>query len=52
MTNNIKAKINKIQENSKNRSFDDRDKRINHIISECSKLAQKSIKLDMTEWRR
>ena len=40
-TNYFKAKINKTQENSKHRFDDLGDETINHIISECSKLAQK-----------
>ena len=40
-TNHIKAKIDKTQQNSKCRLCGDRDETINHIISECSKLAQK-----------
>ena len=43
-TNHIKARINKTQQNSKCRLFSDRDETINHIISECSKLAQKEYK--------
>ena len=43
-TNHIKARIDKIQQNSKCRLCGDRDKTINHIISECSKLAQKEYK--------
>ena len=39
--NNIKAIIYKTQQNSKCKLFGDRDEMINHIISECSKLAQK-----------
>ena len=38
--NHIKARIDKTQQNSKYRLCDDRDETINHIISECSKLAQ------------
>ena len=30
----------------------DRNKTINHIISKCSKLRQKSIRLEMTGWER
>ena len=37
----IKARIDKTQQNSKFRSCGDRDETINHIISECRKLAQK-----------
>ena len=40
-TNHIKAMIDKTQQNSKCRLCGDRDENINHIISECSKLAQK-----------
>ena len=44
-TNNIKARIDKTQQNSKCRLCGDRDETINHIISECSKLAQKEYKM-------
>ena len=37
-------RIDKTQQNSKCRLCDDRDDTINHIISECSKLAQKEYK--------
>ena len=40
-TNHIKVRIDKMQQNSKCRLCGDRDETINHIISECSKLAQK-----------
>ena len=43
-TNYIKARIDKMQQNSKCRLSGDRDETINHIISECSKLAQKEYK--------
>ena len=43
-TNLIKARIDKTQQNSKCRLYGDRDETINHIISECSKLAQKEYK--------
>ena len=43
-TNHIKAIIDKTQQNSKCRLWRDRDETINHIISECSKLAQKEYK--------
>ena len=43
-TNNIKAKIDKTQQNSKCRLWGDRDETINHIISECSKLAHREYK--------
>ena len=42
-TNHIKARIDKTQQNSKCRLCSDRDETINHIISECSKLAQKEV---------
>ena len=38
-TNHIKARIDKTQQNSKCRLCGDWDETINHIISECSKLA-------------
>ncbi len=41
-TNHIKARIDKTQQNSKCNG--DRDETINHIISECSKLAQRKYK--------
>ena len=43
-TNHIKARIDKTQQNSKCRLCGDGDETINHIISECSKLAQKEYK--------
>ena len=43
-TNHIKARIDKTQQNSKCRLCGDRDETINHIISECCKLAQKEYK--------
>ena len=43
-TNNIKARIDKTQQNSTCRLCGYRDKTINHIISEYSKLAQKECK--------
>ena len=43
-TNYVKARIDKTQENSRCRLRGDRDKRINHIISECSKLSQREYK--------
>ena len=42
-TNHIKARIDNMQQNSKCRLCSDRDENINHIISECSKLAQKEV---------
>ena len=43
-TNHIKARIDKTQQNSKCRLYSDRHETINHVISECSKLAQKEYK--------
>ena len=43
-TNHIKARIDKTQQNSKGRLCGDKDETTNHIISECSKLAQKEYK--------
>ena len=40
----IKARIDKMQQNSKCRLCGDRDETINHIISKCSKLAQREYK--------
>ena len=45
-TNQIKARIDKTQQNSKCRLCGDRDESINHIISECSKSAQKENWID------
>ena len=43
-TNHIKARIDKTQQSSKCRLCGDWDEMINHIISECNKLAQKKYK--------
>ena len=43
-TNHTKARIDKKQQNWKCRLCGDRNETINHIISECSKLAQKEYK--------
>ena len=43
-TNHIKARIDKTQQNSKCRRCGERDETINHIISECNKLARKEYK--------
>ena len=40
-TNYVKVKIDKPQQNNKCKLCIDRDKTINHMISECSKLARK-----------
>ena len=44
-TNHMKARIDKTQQNSKCRLCGDRDETIYHIISECSKLAQREYKV-------
>ena len=44
ITNHIKVRIDKSQQNNKCRLCGDRDETINHIISKCSKLAQKEYK--------
>ena len=43
-TNNIKAKIDKTHENSKCRMLGKAEESVNHVLSECSKLAQKEYK--------
>ena len=43
-TNHIKARIDKTKQNCKCRLCGDRDETINHIINECSELAQKEYK--------
>ena len=43
-TNHIKVRIDRTQQNNRSRLCGDRDETINHIISECSKLAQKEYK--------
>ena len=43
-TNHIKARIDKMQQNSRCMLFGDRNETINYIISECSKLQQKVYK--------
>ena len=43
-TTHIKARIDNMQQNSKCRLCGDRDETINHIISECNKLALKEYK--------
>ena len=43
-TSHIKTRVDKTQQNTKCRLCDDRDKTINHIINECSKLTQKEYK--------
>ncbi len=49
-TNHIRARIYKVQQNSKCRLCDDKDETINQIISECSKLEQKEYKTRKTGW--
>ena len=44
-TNHIKVRIDKTQRNSNCWLCGDRDETINHIINECSKLAQKEYKV-------
>ena len=41
-----------MQQSSKCRLCDDRDETTNHIICKCRKLAQKSIRVEMTGWAR
>ena len=49
----IKARIDKMQQNSKCRLCGDRDETINHIINECKKIStEKSIRVDTTGWVR
>ena len=43
-TNHIKARIDKTRQNSKCSSCGDREETINHVISECRKLAQEKYK--------
>ena len=43
-TNYIKAKIDKTQQNSKCRLCGNRDETVNHVLCECSKLAQREYK--------
>ena len=43
-TNHIKARIDKMQQNSKCRLSRDREETINHVISKCSKLVPKEYK--------
>ena len=40
-TNYVKARIDKTEQNDRYRLYGPRDETINHIISECSKLAKK-----------
>ena len=42
-TNYSKAKINNMWQNSKSRLYGERDETFNHIISKCSKSAQKRV---------
>ena len=43
-TNNIKAKIGKTKENSKCRMCGKAEESVNHMLCECSTLAQKEYK--------
>ena len=43
-TNHIKVRIDETHQNSRCRLYGERDETINHMISECSKLAQKEYK--------
>ena len=43
-TNHMKVRIEKMQQSSKCRLCGERDETINHIISKCSRLAQKEYK--------
>ena len=43
-TNHIKARIDKTRQNSKYRLCGDREETANHMISKCSKLAQRESK--------
>ena len=43
-TNNIKTKIDKTQENGKCRMCGKAEESVNHMLSECSKLARKEYK--------
>ena len=43
-TNYVKAKIYDTQENSKCRIYDNWEERVNHLLCECSKMAQKEDK--------
>ena len=48
----MKSKIDNMQKNSKYKLCGDRDEIINHIISECSKVDKRNIRLGMTESER
>ena len=50
--NYVKVKIDKMQQNSKCRLCSDRDETTDPLISEYSKFAQKSIRLDTAGWWR
>ena len=51
-TNNIKAKIDMTQENSKCRICGKAELSVNHVLGECSKLAKRSVKDDMVSLER
>ena len=46
-TNNVEAKIDKTQENSTCSMCVKAEESVNHVVSKCSKLAQKEYKNDM-----
>ena len=46
----IKAKIDDGEKNSNHRLCADRDEIVNHIVCECSKLAQKEYKTGWERW--
>ena len=50
ITNHIKVRLDKTQQKSKCKLCGDREETINHIISECCKLAMKEYKTIMTGW--
>ena len=51
-TNYVKEKVDKTSKNNNCRLCENREETMNLIISECSKLTQKSIRLDTTGLRR
>ena len=51
-TNHIKARINKMQQNSKCSLCSGRDETINHIISDVANWHRRSTRPDTTRWAR